>query len=328
MRSQNEVALLSEHPTIVPLSREERIRENEAFLSERFADNTKRAYLADMNAWRRFCDERGYLSHPVDPVTIVEYVRHLEESGKALKTIQRRVNGLRGASKALGSPFAPETVTMALHAIEVVRKRIMREPDARGRGKAKAFTVPELRAVSIACPATLAGVRDRFLMLLGFAIAARRHELADLLVGDLTEVEAGLEVHIRWSKVCEERHPKVPYGQHVETCPVRAWRAWSDASGVTHGRVFRSIDRHGNMGDSITPEGVGDIVTEAATRAGLGHRTAHGLRAGMATEGRRAKHDAVAIARQGGWAKHSREMLGYMQIIDDWEDNPLYGIGM
>ncbi|MFI7642047.1 tyrosine-type recombinase/integrase [Nonomuraea sp. NPDC049400] len=332
MRSQNEEsgALIpsSGRQMISPITLEQRIRAKTAFLSEKLEDNTKRAYRDDCNAWERYCRTYGLGTYPVDDVTIVNYIEYLVDEGRALSTIQRRVNGLRAAMKAVGYPFSPETVEAAQTALTVARKRIMKEPGTRGNGKARAFTVPELRAMSDACPDTLRGVRDRALTLLGFAIGARRSELSNLHVADVTDVAAGLEVHIRWSKVGEERRPKVPYGQHLETCPVRAWKAWLAAAGITEGPAFRRIDRHGNLGASITPEGVGDAITELAARAGLGKRTAHGLRSGMATEGRRAKHDAVAIARQGGWTKHSREMLGYMQVIDEWEDNPLYGIGL
>lgn len=332
MGSQNDdssaLVLSPGHQMPAPFTLEQRIRAKHAFLSDKLEENTKRAYTDDLNAWVRFCDTYGLRVHPVDDVTIVNYVEYLLGQGRALKTIQRRVNGLRAAMKALEHPFSPETAEAALDALIVARKRVMKEPGTRGHGKARAFTVDELRAMSDACPDTAKGLRDRALVLLGFAIGARRSELANLHVSDVTEVAAGLEVHVRWSKVGEERWPKVPYGQHLETCPVRAWKTWLDAASFTEGPAFRSIDRHGNLGPSITPEGVGDAVTQLAAHAGLGKRTAHGLRSGMATEGRRAKHDAVAIARQGGWSKHSREMLGYMQVIDEWEDNPLYGIGL
>lgn len=325
MRSQNEIVLAAGRH----LSLEERIRANREYKSERLEPNTKRAYQSDIRMWEHFCHERGYTPHPVNEVSFEEYVRYLEtERRNAYKTVQRRVYGLIGAYKDADLPIDRKAVQKALEALEVARKRIMKEPGTRGRGKARAFTVEELRAMSAACPDSLRGVRDRALALLGFAIGARRSELANLHASDVTEVPAGLEVHIRWSKVHEERWPKVPYGQHLETCPVRAWKAWLAAASITEGPAFRRIDRHGNLGASITPEGVGDAITELAACAGLGKRTAHGLRSGMATEGRRAKHDAVAIARQGGWTKHSREMLGYMQVIDEWEDNPLYGIGL
>ncbi|SEN91933.1 tyrosine-type recombinase/integrase, partial [Nonomuraea pusilla] len=290
MRGQNEIV----PSPITPLPLEARIQTVRDFLAEELEDNTKRAYTDDIRAWVKFCDARGYSAFPVDDVTIAEYVMHLVDDGKALKTIQRRVNGLRGAMKAAGQPLPDETLEAARRALKVARKRIMREPGTRGRGKAPAFTVSELRAISDACPDKLKGIRDRALVLLGFAIAARRSELAALRLDDITETDEGLVVHIRWSKVGEERWPKVLYGQNLATCPVRAWKAWVAAASITDGPAFRRVDRHSRVLGGLTPEGVGDAVTEAARRAGLEDRTAHGLRAGMATEARRAKHDAVA----------------------------------
>lgn len=331
MPGQNEIAPLTDHPTTELASREQRIRSARNYLDKRLSEHTKRAHRQGKDAWESFCADRGRTPYPVDPVTIVEYIQHLEESGdKAYKTIECRITWLRGALKAEGAPFGPETALAATLALQTARKAIATRParSTKGSGKAAPITVEELRAISAACPDRLIGVRDRALLLLGFAIGARRSELSALDVEDVTEVERGLEVHVRWSKTGQERRPKVPYGQRLETCPVRAWKAWLDDSGIASGAAFRHIDRHNRIRNRLTPEGVGDALTQAAKRAGLGHRTAHGLRAGMATEGRRGKHDAVAIARQGGWAKHSREMLGYMHVIDEWEDNPLYGIGL
>ncbi|MFB8314667.1 hypothetical protein ACFC5T_40115 [Streptomyces sp. NPDC055961] len=47
-----------------------------------------------------------------------------------------------------------------------------------------------------------------------------------------------------------------------------------------------------------------------------------GTKPGPAGTGR----DGIAIADQGGWARHSRSMLGYMQREDDWDDNASAGL--
>jgi hypothetical protein len=58
--------------------------------------------------------------------------------------------------------------------------------------------------------------------------------------------------------------------------------------------------------------------------------TGHSLRIALASIGRRRGRDAIAIAiaiaDQGGWARHSRSMPGYMQIDDGWEDNASAGL--
>ncbi|MFD4757435.1 hypothetical protein ACFWOJ_00660 [Streptomyces sp. NPDC058439] len=72
----------------------------------------------------------------------------------------------------------------------------------------------------------------------------------------------------------------------------------------------------------MVPDSVTRAVKRISTRAGvpLGW-TGHSLRIGLASTARRKGRDAVAIADQGGWARHSRSMLGYMQVEDGWDDN-------
>ncbi|WP_405504641.1 hypothetical protein [Streptomyces anulatus] len=50
------------------------------------------------------------------------------------------------------------------------------------------------------------------------------------------------------------------------------------------------------------------------------------LRIGLASVGRAKGKDAIAIADQGGWARHSRSMLIYMQRNDGWDDNASAGL--
>src|SRR5699024_11055936 len=114
-----------------------------------------------------------------------------------------------------------------------------------------------------------------------------------------------LVVTVRYSKTAE-RTVAVPYGKWAATCPVHAWQSWRAAAGLTEGRAFRSIDRHGTLGASITAAGVGNAISRATEQAGLlVHLTGHSLRSGLATEARRAGHDPHAIATQGGWAGDS-----------------------
>src|SRR6266498_3276601 len=80
------------------------------------------------------------------------------------------------------------------------------------------------------------GLRDRAMLLLGFAALLRRSEVVALDVSDLVLVPEGLEVRVDHPVNRGERDPEpridiraVPYGDHPETCPVRAWFAWRSA---------------------------------------------------------------------------------------------------
>ena len=151
-----------------------------------------------------------------------------------------------------------------------------------------------------------AGCRDRALLLLGFAGALRRSELVGLDVADVTEGTDGLTVRLRRSKTDQEgagRTVGIPYGSNPATCPVRAWRAWLEVSGVAEGAAFRPVDRHGHIGGTrLSAQAVALVLKRHAARAGLdpGEVAGHSLRAGLATSAAAAGVPERVIAEQTG----------------------------
>jgi len=127
----------------------------------------------------------------------------------------------------------------------------------------------------------------------------------------------------------------VPAGTSALTVPVRAWQTYraalEDALGASlTGRAFRHIDRHERIYPSLTGQTVSRVLKRTAIEAGLDPTqiSAHSLRAGLATEARRAGHDVRTIAQQGRWSPTSAALYGYLQSVDRWDDNALKGIGL
>jgi integrase len=82
-------------------------------------------------------------------------------------------------------------------------------------------------------------LRDRALLLIGFAGAFRRSELVTLDVVDIEEMTEGLRIIIRRSKTDQEgqgRTLAIPRGDVA--CPVKALRAWLEAAGIESGSLF------------------------------------------------------------------------------------------
>src|SRR5262249_41326949 len=150
------------------------------------------------------------------------------------------------------------------------------------------------------------GVRDRALMLLGFAGAMRRSELVGLDVTDLAVGEEGLVVVVRKSKMDqrgEGRKIGIPAGQHSETCPVRAVQNWLDLSGVIEGPIFRSVNKHGCVMDRrLSDKAVAEVVKRSLVAAGRSARrfAGHSLRAGLITQAAMAGVSERAIQNQSG----------------------------
>ncbi len=93
---------------------------------------------------------------------------------------------------------------------------------------------------------------------------------------------------VRRSKTDQEgagRQLAIVPGRSDATCPIRALDSWLEAAEIKEGRVFRSVNRHGNVGESLGTRAVGEIVKRLARCAGLDPTRfgGHSLRAGFVT---------------------------------------------
>lgn len=299
--------------------------------------NTAAAYAGDWRAWTRFLsDLSAELDIPIpdtatNPGVLVAFVIWHERLQLAPATAERRLMGVVVSQRQRGIDIPKPSIDAARQALSNYERDLAEAGRSLGRGAAPAVTVQNLRRICDTLPDnTLAGIRDRAVLLLGFAIAARRSELAHLDVTDITAQEQGILVNVRFGKT-GARKVAVGFGTHPETCPVRSVQTWTATAELIDGPLFRPIDRHGNLGRRrMSPKACGEIVTRAAAACpDLDIRlTGHSMRSGMATEARRAGHDAKSIATQGGWRPNSAELYRYMQIVDHWTDNALRGIGL
>jgi integrase len=155
-------------------------------------------------------------------------------------------------------------------------------------------------------PGTRVGLRDRALLLLGFAGAFRRSELVSLDVADLEFTWAGLIVTLRKSKTDQEgrsRRLGIPYGSSEQTCPVRSLQAWLESARITDGPVFRSMDRfHRVQPGRLSDKAVALVVKRRAKSVGLdpSRYAGHSLRAGLATSAAAAGASERVIMSQTG----------------------------
>ncbi len=263
------------------------------------AANTRRAYRADWADFTAWCRDRRLTALPATPETVVLYLSDLAMSRKT-STLQRRLSAISQAHKAADL----ETPT-GHHAVRAVWSGIRRVKGTAQEGKAPAVT-RDLRAMVATLPGTLPGLRDRALLLLGFAGAFRRSELAGLDIADVTTTRDGLVVDLRRSKTDQEgegRRIGIPYGSRPGTCPVRAVQDWLAAAKIASGPLFRGVNRHGQVGKTrLSDRAVALIVKRAAAAAGLdpARYAGHSLRAGLATSAAAAGVSERAIMAQTG----------------------------
>ena len=293
------------------------------------SDNTRRGYQSDWRTFVAWCERCDVEALPAAPETVALYLgARAELEGAASATIRRALAAITKAHRVAGhpSPRDAEVVRGVLRGI------------GRTHGTAQTGVDPvcvdELRAmVSALGVDTLAGLRDRALLVLGFAGAFRRGEIVALEVADLTFCEDGLTVAIRRSKVDQEGEGAavgLPYGSNPDTCPVRTVRRWLAAAGLESGALFRSVDRHGNVrAGAMAGRSVALIIKRAAEGAGLDPAgySGHSLRAGLATSAARAGKSERTIMRQGRWRSVTTARR-YIRDADLYRDNAASGIGL
>jgi site-specific recombinase XerD len=246
------------------------------------AANTLRAYRADWADFTTWCEGAGRISLPAAPETVALYLAARAPACK-VSTLQRRLSAISRAHQAAGYEF-----TTRVEPLKRVWKGIRNKQGTAQTGKAPVMT-EDIKAMLAALPANLLGIRDRAMLLLGFATAFRRSELVSLNVNDLEFTRDGLVVTLRKSKTDQEQAGRkigIPYVSRPDLCPVRALQGWLEASSITSGALFRSINRHGKLQPGrLTDQAVAIVVKRAAAAANLNpdRFAGHSLRAGHAT---------------------------------------------
>jgi site-specific recombinase XerD len=219
---------------------------------------------------------------PASVDAVAAYLATLAASGLKASTITRRCAGIRYMHRLAGheSPTSNE-------ALKAVLSGIRRSMGTAVTRKAP-MTAKAIRAVMEEMTDDLRGLRDRALLLIGFAGALRRSELVTLDVEDIEEGVEGIFLQIRRSKTDQEGQGdfvSIPNGYKLR--PVAALMTWLDAAGITDGPIFRSIKKGGQLTkERLTDRSVADIIKKRSAAAGLDAKvlSGHSLRSGFVTE--------------------------------------------
>jgi site-specific recombinase XerD len=289
------------------------------------AENTIRGYQSDWRDFCAWCESRGGLC-PL-PAAADAVAAYIAECAGRLKpgSIQRRLNAIAEAHKAAGLE-SPTHAPIVRNMLKGIRRTLGTAP-----AQKTATLTDDIRAMIDATDAGIIGVRDRALILLGFAGAFRRSELVRLNVEDCAFGKDGLTVTLRRSKIDqtgEGRKIGIPYGSNPETCPVRTVQAWTEQAGVTAGPLFRSINRHGRVQPGrLSGIDVARVTKKLAARAGLdpAKYAGHSLRAGHATAAAIAGASERSIMKQTG---HRSVQMVRRYIRDCFGENSAGKLGL
>ena len=257
---RNELLAAGDHAAVaVPLPE---------FAGGAFTANTVRALRADLGIWAAWCAERAVAALPADTDTIAAFVDAMA-AVRAPATVRRYVASIalvhRAAGRARPADAAP---------VKLALKR-MHHRHGRRQRQAHPLNWPLRQRLIAAAGDRLIDARNRALVAVAYDALLRRSELAALTVADLAVEPAGwATLLVRRAKNDPERRGAAVY---LARDTVALVNDWLGRSGVRDGRLFRSVDKGGRIGDRLAPGQVPRIVKTMAARAGLPQEVVDGL---------------------------------------------------
>ncbi len=285
----------------------------EDFVRESLSKNTRRAYASDL---ARFEAWGGTL--PASSERVANYLSE-HAASHAPSTLNRWLASLSKAHRTIQAPDSTKE--------ELVKSVLLgiRRRYGRPRGRATPLTRELLFEVLEAIPDDSRGIRDRALLLVGFAGGFRRSELVGLEGRDIANEEEGVLLTIRRSKTDQTgqgRQVGIPFarGRH---CPVKALRAWLDEAAIREGSVYRSVNRHGLVSRRrLSGQAVSIIIKERLIVAGMDASgfSGHSLRSGFVTSAAKAGVSSWKIRQQTGHASDTM-LARYIRDSEIFVDN-------
>lgn len=278
-----------------------------AFARSARSPATLRAYASDWRDYEAWCASKGVQPLGAHPVIIGQYLTALSGNAK-VATLRRRLAAIAVKHKDAGLHLDAGHPMIA-NVLAGIRRAKGSRPQAR-----RALMVDELVRIVKKLPTnTLQGIRDRALLLIGFAGAFRRSELVAVTCEEMHLSERGVAITIGRSKTDQEGAGEeigIPRGKKG-TCPVAALEAWLAAADIAAGPVFRGIEGDRVSAAALDPHGVNRIVKRAVALIGLDPALygAHSLRSGFCTSAAekgadlalimgQSRHKSVSVARR------------------------------
>ena len=305
--------------------------------------NTMKSYSSDWKDFDFWCQSRELKSMPADPRVVACYLADrasqsfvdyhgTQKHSLKTSTLARRLSAITQAHKVAGIDFNRKHPS-----IQETWKGIKNTHGTAQKGK-EPILIEDLRRmvdaieVEVRGKKRLIGLRDKALLLIGFAGAFRRSELVALQIEDLKLVRDGYVVKLKRSKTDQQgegREVAIPYGSNPLTCPVRALQDWINIGNLQEGPIFMPINRHGQKStEAMTSHAVAVIIKKYAPNGKMAEDlSGHSLRAGFATTAAMAGVQEYAIMKQTGH-KRSDTLKKYIRARDLWRDNAASKVGL
>ena len=275
--------------------------------------NTLRAYESDYKDFSAFCAKNNFSSLPADPKILSLYLTNLSKTSK-FSTLKRRIASISIIHKIKGHYIDMKHPIIMENLLGIKRRK------GSNQKAKKPILISDLKAIidvinQLKIKETRK-IRDKALILIGFAGGFRRSELVALLHDDVEFVREGVKIFVKRSKTDQsgEGMPiAIPSFDNVLYCPVNNLQNWIFESKEKKGKIF-----------PISDKSVALIIKKYANLVGLdGNKYAgHSLRSGFATSTAESGAEERNIMAMTGH-KTTQMVRRYIQEANLFKNNAL-----
>ena len=275
--------------------------------------NTLRAYESDFKDFTAFCVKNNFNSLPANPKVLSLYLTNLSQNSK-FSTLKRRIASISVIHKLKGHYIDTKHPIIMENLLGIKRQK------GSNQKAKKPILINDLKAIIDAINKDKIRenrkLRDKALILVGFAGGFRRSELVALEHEDIEFVREGVKIFVRRSKTDQSGEgmtKAIPSFNNALYCPVVNLQNWIYELKTKKGKIF-----------SISDKSVALIIKKYANLAGLdGNKYAgHSLRSGFATSTAESGAEERNIMAMTGH-KTTQMVRRYIQEANLFKNNAL-----
>ena len=288
--------------------------------------NTVRAYKSDFNDFGLFCVQSGFKALPTEPKIVSLYLTYLSTKNVKLSTIKRRLVSIGVIHRMKGQYLDTKHPIIVENLMGIKRRKGTIQ-----KGKKPILINNLKKLIDVIDKEQIEDInklRDKSILLIGFAGGFRRNEIVSLDKEDLEFVFEGLKITVKRSKTDqfgEGLIKGIPYFEKVSYCPVTILQKWINISKITKGPLFRKISKGSRLLENrLTDQTVALIIKKYLNKSGIdsSNYSGHSLRSGFATSAAESGAEERSIMAMTGH-KTTQMVRRYIHEANLFKNNAL-----
>ncbi len=290
------------------------------------ATNTIRAYKSDFNDFRLFCSNNEFKSLPSEPKIVSLYLTSLSSKNIKMSTLKRRLVSIGVIHRLKGYYLDTKHPSIIENIMGIKRRKGITQ-----KGK-KPLLINTLKKVIDVIDDQkhdeIKILRDKTIILIGFAGGFRRNEIVSLDIEDLDFVNEGIKINLKKSKTDqfgEGLIKALPYFDNSKYCPVISIEKWIKKSNINTGPLFRRFTKGSNLSvNRLSDQTVALLIKTYLDLAGINSKdySGHSLRSGFATSAAESGAEERSIMAMTGH-KSTEMVRRYIKEANLFKNNAL-----